>query len=159
MTETTLLILSLLAALIIVGLVFYALRLNTQVAAQTLATQQGSDEKNKHQDETLQSINLIAIGAINEELNLSEACIRAAALSDSLLLTDQQKTLYGNIYKLANATYSIPRNQAWKDLPKTQRQELREEMTQLESAAKDDILKEFEIIVRKISEGSFIYQA
>jgi hypothetical protein len=32
-------------------------------------------------------------------------------------------------------------------------------MTQLESAAKDDILKEFESIVRKISEGSFIYQA
>jgi hypothetical protein len=142
-----------------VGLVVYALNLNAQVAAQTLAIQQGLDEKNKQQGETLQSINLIAIGAINEELNLSEACIRAAALSDSLLLTDQQKILYGNIYKLANATYSIPRNQAWKDLPKLQRQELREKMIQLESAAKDDILKEFEIIVRKISEGSFIYQA
>ena len=159
MTETTLLIISLLAVIIIVGLVIYALNLNAQVAAQTLAAQQAIDEKDKQQSDTLNSIKLIAIGAINGELNLSEACIRAAALTDSLLLTDQQKKSYAEIYKLANATYSIPRNQAWKDLPKLQRQQMRDEMEQLESAAKDDISQEFEIIVRKISEGSFIYQA
>jgi uncharacterized membrane protein YiaA len=159
MNETTLLIVSLLAVIIIVGLVVYALNLNAQVAAQNLAAQQAVDEKNKQQSETLQSIKLIAIGAINGELNLSEASIRAAALTDSLLLTDQQKTSYEKIYQLANATYSIPRNQAWKDLPKLQRQQLRNEMIQLESAAKDDISKEFEIMIRKISEGSFIYQA
>jgi hypothetical protein len=148
-----------LAVIIIVGLVAYALNLNAQVAAQTLAAQQARDKKNKQQSDTLNSIKLIAIGAINGELNLSEACIRAAALTDSLLLTDQQKKSYAEIYKLANATFSIPRNQAWKDLPKLQRQQMRDEMEQLESVAKDDISQEFEIIVRKISEGSFIYQA
>ena len=117
------------------------------------------NDKKKQQSETLNSIKLIAIGAINGELNLSEACIRAAALTDSLLLTDQQKKSYEEIYKLANATYSIPRNQAWKDLPKLRRQQLRDQMEQLEADTKGEILEEYKTIVKKIAEGSFIYQA
>jgi uncharacterized membrane protein YiaA len=159
MNETTLLIISLLAVIIIVGLVVYALNLNSQLSAQTLAAQKAVNDKKKQQSETLNSIKLIAIGAINGELNLSEACIRAAALTDSLLLTDQQKKSYEKIYKLANATYSIPRNQAWKDLPKLQRQQLRDQMEQLEADTKGEILKEYKTIVKKIVEGSFIYQA
>jgi uncharacterized membrane protein YiaA len=159
MNETTLLITSLLAVIIIVGLVVYAINLNSQVSAQTLTAKKAANDKKKQQSETLNSIKLIAIGAINGELNLSEACIRAAALTDSLLLTDQQKQSYEKIYKLANATYNIPRNQAWKNLPKLRRLQLRDEMEQLESEDKGDISKEFEIIVRKISEGSFIYHA
>jgi hypothetical protein len=159
MNETTLLIISLLAVIIIVGLVVYALNLNSQLSAQTLAAKKAVNDKKQQQSETLNSIKLIAIGAINGELNLSEACIRAAALTDSLALTELQKNSYEKIYSLANATYNIPRNQAWKDLPKLQRQQLRDEMEQLESETKGDISKEFEIIVRKISEGSFIYQA
>ena len=159
MTETTVLISAVVAVMVITALVLYALRLNSQLSAQTLAAQKAVNDKKKQQSETLNSIKLIAIGAINGELNLSEACIRAAALTDSLLLTDQQKKSYEEIYKLANATYSIPRNQAWKDLPKLQRQQLRDQMEQLEADTKGEILKEYKIIVKKIAEGSFIYQA
>ena len=159
MTETTVLIFAITAVIVITALALYALRLNSQLSAQTLAAQKTINDKKKQQSETLNSIKLIAIGAINGELNLSEACIRAAALTDSLALTELQKNSYGKIYSLANATYNIPRNQAWKDLPKLQRQQLRDEMEQLESETKGHITKEFEIIVRKIAEGSFIYQA
>jgi hypothetical protein len=159
MTETVLLILSALAVIIIITLVAYAVMLNKQLSVQKLDAEQEAASKTKQQSETLYSIKLIAITAINGELNLTEACIRVAALTEDLQLTDQQKNSYSEIYKLANATYNIPRNQAWQDLPKLQRLLLREEMVQLEANAKGDILKEFKIIVKKISEGSFIYQA
>jgi hypothetical protein len=159
MTETTVLISAITAVIVITALALYALRLNSQLSAQTLAAQKSINDKKEQQSDTLNSIKLIAIGAINGELNLSEACIRTAALTDSLFLTDQQKKTYERIYKLANATYSIPRNQAWKDLPKLQRQQLRDQMEQLEADAKGEILSEYKTIVKKIAEGSFIYQA
>jgi|TARA_B110000902_G_C14280231_1_gene576499 hypothetical protein len=159
MNETVLLILSSLAVIIIVTLIAYALMLNRQLSVQKLDAEKEATSKKKQQSETIYSIKLIAITAINGELNLTEACIRVAALTDALQLTDQQKNSYSETYRLANATYNIPRNQAWQDLPKLQRLLLREEMVQLEADAKEDILKEFEIIVKKTSEGSFIYQA
>jgi hypothetical protein len=159
MTETTVLISAVVAVMVIIGLALYALRLNSQLSVQTLAAQKAVNDKKKQQSETLNSIKLIAIGAINGELNLSEASIRAAALTDSLALTELQKSSYEKIYSLANATYNIPRNQAWKDLPKLQRQQLRDQMEQLEADSKGEILDEYKTIVRKIAEGSFIYQA
>ena len=159
MTETTLLFSAVVAVMVITALALYALRLNSQLSAQTFAAKKSAHAKKQQQSDTLNSIKLIAIGAINDELNLSEACIRAAALTDSLSLTDQQKKSYEKIYSLANATYNIPRNQAWKDLPKLQRQELRDQMEQLEADTKGEILKEYKTIVKKIAEGSFIYQA
>lgn len=159
MTETTVLISAAAAAIVITALALYALRLNSQLSAQTLAAKKALNDKKQQQSETLNSIKLIAIGAINGELNLSEACIRAAALTDSLALTELQKNSYEKIYSLASATYNIPRNQAWKDLPKLQRQQLRDQMEKLEADTKGEILDEYKNIVKKIAEGSFIYQA
>jgi hypothetical protein len=159
MTETTVLISAVVAVMVITALALYALRLNSQLSAQALAAQKAVNDKKQQQSETLNSIKLIAIGAINGELNLSEACIRAAALTDSLALTELQKNSYEKIYSLANATYNIPRNQAWKDLPKPQRQQLRDQMDHLEADTKGEILNEYKTIVKKIAEGSFIYQA
>jgi hypothetical protein len=146
--------------IIILPLAYYAWKLRHQVSKIRAAEQQDkalADRAFQQQrSEALTSIHVIATGALQNEVNLSEASIRIAALIDSMTTQDELKQPFMSIYTLAAATYNIPRNKAWKGLNHKQRDRHRDDMAKLEHQHKAAISTELQLICHQIAADNFL---
>ncbi len=136
MSESTAYILLVIAIIIIAVLGFFAYRtikalkdkqqLNEKRLAQVIADQK---ERREYAEN---SIRLIAIGAVDEQLDLIEACIRLNGLMDFMGYTEDQRANFGVFAEIAEATREIPMNDDWKALDKKEKRRHRKTMIQLQ---------------------------
>lgn len=98
-----------------------------------------------------ESIVILARGALQQQVDITEACIRIATLLDHLSLSPPQKANYQAIYTVSNAASYIPRLQQWQDLNKSQRKQFRKEKETLENAHRESLRKAFEALIEHYS--------
>ncbi|WP_185230746.1 DUF2489 domain-containing protein [Teredinibacter franksiae] len=68
-------------------------------------------------EKNLNSIEVLLRATLEDQVTLTEACIRTCVLMESLQLPDDEKQRYASFYKLAQATSHIPILAEWKALP------------------------------------------
>ncbi len=107
--------------LIIVVLAVIAIRLTSQVRALEARQAKQAKERQALRQRTHNSIRILAQGMLNDQLTLTEGCIRISALLDSLDINASGQDEYRVIYQLAEETSHIPKLDAWKQLSKQQK--------------------------------------
>lgn len=97
---------SLLALIIIAGLVFYAWRLWRQIAQQDAST---NARRAATRADQIQSVRILADSLLRGDLNLTEGAIRIKVMLDYLLPEQLARAQYGPFYALYDATEHMPR--------------------------------------------------
>ncbi|MDA9004150.1 DUF2489 domain-containing protein, partial [bacterium] len=110
-----------LGLIIIAVLAVVAWTMQQKVKAQERRQEQRSKDAASIKENTRQSIRLLADGVLNEQLTLTEGCIRISALLDSLYTDPADKQPFEPIYQLADKTRDIPRLSAWQALSKQEK--------------------------------------
>lgn len=132
------------ALLLVVGLSVYAFSLQRQVWAReaVLKAQEEALEKEGQEQRVRinRSIQIIAEGAIEGQLSLTEASIRIKVLLDSLALENSIPGQYQAFYELALATDHIPILEAWKALSTKEQREFDKQRLRLEQQHGDAVL-------------------
>jgi hypothetical protein len=83
-------------------------------------------------DQARSSIAVLARGALDDQIDLTEAAIRIATLLDYLDIEPEARERFAPIYALSEDTAYIPRLQQWQALTALQRREYRRQKQQLE---------------------------
>jgi len=125
---------------IIAGLAAYAIYLQRKVRAK-IAEQKNQEEalakENVDQRRRInQSIQIIAQGALEDQLSLTEASIRIKVLLDSLGLESHIIKQYDAFYVLALATDHMPILEQWKALSNKQQRVFEKQRVGLEAEHK-----------------------
>lgn len=129
-------ILMLAAVLIVVVLAAIAARLWWRVRqleraraqrAEALAVQQAA-----LREERERGLEVIARALLDEQVGLSEACLRLAYLMDALEWPPARRLPYDDVTKVAAALAHIPTHAAWQALPQAERLRYEVEMVQVE---------------------------
>lgn len=119
--------------LVIIGVLGYvAWQMQQKVKQLEEKQHQREVEQIELKDKTRQSIRLLAHGMVNDQLTLTEGCIRISALLDSLYIESTDKKPYEAIYQLAEKTHHIPKLDAWKALSKQEQMDYDIERVNLE---------------------------
>lgn len=129
------------AVLVVLGLVAYALYLhkllrdkkNADLAVQNELEAQAKEKR----DEVNRSIQILAQGCESDQLTLTEASIRIRGLLNSLSVDDTVREEFSAFYQLADATAHIPYLADWKMLEKSEKKRLTAERETLEAQHQD----------------------
>ncbi|MBX2807062.1 MAG: DUF2489 domain-containing protein [Cellvibrionaceae bacterium] len=78
-------------------------------------------QRDAHRDYLNNSVQVLALGIIDDQLSLTEAAIRISVLLDNLQVDAEAKQRFSAFFQLAEATAHIPILDAWKKLPAQQR--------------------------------------
>ncbi len=141
------------AVVIIASLSSYALLLLRQVKRQNtnrtaiILQQERDAEKFRKQKNT--SIQLIAQGALTNQLSLTEAAIRISRILDSLSINESDREEFIAFYHLAAATQHIPILDEWKKLKTKQQYAYDKQRAQLEADHKEFILDAAQRIINR----------
>ncbi|AWL10523.1 uncharacterized protein HMF8227_00009 [Saliniradius amylolyticus] len=131
------------AALIVLGLGFYAGKLLCQLRHQQQQRQQAEEKRKAY---VHQSIQTIAKAVEQQQCGLSEASIRLCVLLDNL--PDREEQDYARQFPALHDLYDrikhMPTHDAWKALPKKERRKMELQQGQFEAELETAILKEAE---------------
>ncbi len=137
-----------LGALIIVVLAAIATRLVYKVyrqqkerAAKLKALEEANQKAQQEQREWLnKSVQILAQALHNDELSLTEACIRISGCLDSLNVQVAVKEEFSAFYQLRDKTAHIPYLEAWKQLSKAEQNQFDIERLRHESTFNDFVM-------------------
>ncbi|CAH0990893.1 hypothetical protein SIN8267_00993 [Sinobacterium norvegicum] len=143
--ESSTAILLLIAALVIVSaLAFIALRSTTAVKQKQLKNDKNLEllmqDQQQRRDYAQQSIRLLTLGAMDEQVPLVEACIRINGLFDFMGHDENLRLPYTIFADIATQTSHIPTKEDWKDLKRKERRGYEQLMLRLEQQHKKAIL-------------------
>ncbi len=129
------------AAVIVIGLAFYAFSLTRKVKAleekrrqDALAMEAELSQQRTHRN---RSIQIIAQGILTDQLSLTEGAIRIRVLMDGLDVDVSVREEFNAFYQLSDATSHIPILEEWKKLKLKQRMAYDSERVKLESDHKE----------------------
>lgn len=119
-------VLAAVAVIIVVVLAWVALRLQQKVKQQEKQRHEQQlveqEELRKKRAYLTESIQVIALNAVQKDLNLSEATIRCKVLIDALFLSPQQRAPYAILESVYEQVSQFATHQARQQLTKTERQ-------------------------------------
>lgn len=123
--------------IIIAALAFYAVKLLSQLKAQTAKIKQAEQDKKialaKHDSKILSSVVIIAHAMKEEQCDIAEGCWRLSVLLDSLKLSTGLSTEFPAVFELYNKIKHMPILDARKKLAKNERMKLDFERMKAES--------------------------
>jgi Protein of unknown function (DUF2489) len=129
------------AAVIVIGLAFYASTLTRKVRVLEKKRQQDAvamkAELSQQRTHRNKSIQIIAQGILSDQLSLTEGAIRIRVLMDGLDVEVSVREEFNAFYQLSDATSHIPILEEWKKLTLKQRLAYDSERAQLESDHKE----------------------
>jgi len=130
---------------IIAGLAAYAIYLQRKVRAKIAEEKEQEEVLAKENIDQRQRINksiqIIAQGALEDQLSLTEASIRIKVLLDSLGLESHIIKQYNAFYVLALATDHIPILAQWKALSNKEQRVFEKQRVALESEHKEAVVE------------------
>jgi len=136
MSETTIYILIAVNLIIVVGLSVYILRLLRQQKEKREIEEnklkEVAEEVRKHRLYLVESLQVIGLSIMNNEIPLTEACIRCKVLLDNLdpqLGQSDAYIVFNEVYELSK---HIPKLEAWKSLKGIEKAKYMNEMDKLE---------------------------
>jgi Protein of unknown function (DUF2489) len=135
-------VLIIVAAVIVIGLAFYAFTLTRKVRLLEEKRRQDAAvmeaELNQQRTYRNKSIQIIAQGILSsDQLSLTEGAIRIRVLMDGLDVDESVREEFNAFYQLSDATSHIPILEEWKKLKLKQRMAYDSERVQLESDHKE----------------------
>ncbi|MBA6252623.1 DUF2489 domain-containing protein [Colwellia sp. MB3u-55] len=123
--------------MIIAALVFYAVKLLSQLKAQTAKIKQAEQDKKialaKHDSKILSSVVIIAHAMKEEQCDIAEGCWRLSVLLDSLKLSSGLSAEFPAVFELYDKIKHMPILDARKKLAKNERMKLDFERMKAES--------------------------
>lgn len=129
------------AAVIVIGLAFYAFSLTRKVKALKEKRRQDAlemeAELSQQRTHRNRSIQIIAQGILTDQLSLTEGAIRIRVLMDGLNVDVSVREEFNAFYQLSDATSHIPILEEWKKLKLKQRMAYDSERVKLESDHKE----------------------
>lgn len=96
--------------------------------------------QSKHHKYLNDSIQILAQGIIDDQLTLTEGAIRISVLLDNLSISEAELESYSAFSQLADSVAHIPILNAWKELPKKEKQKFEKERLATEATYKDFVL-------------------
>jgi hypothetical protein len=151
MDSTAILILSALAAMIIVGLARWAWKLFRQLDRQQQRQAQPKTADIKAQQQARNSIVVLARGALNGQVDLTEASIRISMLLEYLKVESGARQQYAQIFSLTEATAHIPRLGEWQKLSSAERRAYRKEKEALEKRNPEEMRNALQHLVARFA--------
>ncbi|MDG1751843.1 MAG: DUF2489 domain-containing protein [Thalassotalea sp.] len=135
------------AAIIVISLAFYAIKLLKQLKLQTTQQKQAELDRqlalNKHDKKVIDSVVIIVRAMKEEQCDISEGCWRLSVLLDSLKTSENHSAQFPAIFELYAAIKHMPILDARKKLEKRERMKLDLERVKTEArlleAVKSDI--------------------
>ena len=131
--------------------VYYLLKVRSVEQERAQFIEQQEIEKQQQRVRVNKSIQLLAQGMLEDQLTLTEGCIRISALLSSLGVNDQVREEYGAFFLLASATEHIPILDAWKQLSTKKKLHFDTQRQQLEADHREFVLDAAE----RIKNGQF----
>jgi hypothetical protein len=123
--------------IIIAALAFYAVKLLSQLKAQTAKIKQAEQDKKialaKHDSKILSSVVIIAHAMKEEQCDIAEGCWRLSVLLDSLKLSSGLSAEFPAVFELYDKIKHMPILDARKKLAKNERMKLDFERMKVES--------------------------
>jgi hypothetical protein len=123
--------------MIIAALAFYAVKLLSQLKAQTAKIKQAEQDKKialaKHDSKILSSVVIIAHAMKEEQCDIAEGCWRLSVLLDSLKLSSGLSAEFPAVFELYDKIKHMPILDARKKLAKNERMKLDFERMKAES--------------------------
>jgi len=96
-----------------------------------------------------ESLNIIAVSLLDDQIRIAEASIRMAVLMDNLPLTCDAKHQFKAVFDVHEKTRHIPTHDKWKALSKSERKQFEKELKALEASYKESIFAVAEMIKQK----------
>lgn len=125
-------------SIIAVRLVYKVYRQQKERKAKLKALDEANQKAQREQREWLnKSIQILAQALHNDELTLTEGCIRIAGCLDSLDVQFAVKEEFSAFYQLREKTSHIPYLEAWKELSRTEQNQFDVERLHHESVFND----------------------
>jgi hypothetical protein len=114
----------------------------TKIRREQLMQQEMANQESQrtHREWLNKSIQILAQGLDNNELSLTEACIRISGLLDILGVDEKIKTEFSAFYQLKEKTQHIPYLDVWKALSPAEQNKFDLERIQHEAAYQDYVL-------------------
>ncbi|MBN0986601.1 DUF2489 domain-containing protein [Amphritea pacifica] len=144
MSETTLYILISVNLFIVVALVYYILRLVKQQKQKRMEAENKlkkiAAEVRDNRLHIIESLQVIGQAILNDEIPLTEACIRCKVLLDNLDPQLAQSEAYIVFNEVFEQSKHIPRKEAWKKLKGPEKLEYIAHMDVLESGYSDQVI-------------------
>lgn len=138
------------AAIIIVGLAFYASKLLKQLSAQKQAQQQAELAHQQglatHDHKVLASVKIIVRAMQEEQCDFSEGCWRLSVLLDSLKLSSELAEQFPAIFKLYNEIKHLAILNDRKHLDKKQRMKQDYQRITVEAQLHNDIVADLDLL-------------
>ncbi|WP_317928792.1 DUF2489 domain-containing protein [Halioxenophilus sp. WMMB6] len=119
---------------------YYVWLLIRQQQQQKQQLQELEEQREAQRQRINTSIQVLASGAIQGQLTLTEASIRIGVLLESLAIDDETKHEYQAFFILAEKTAHIPILDAWKDLSTKQKLQFDQQREDLEREYGDFVL-------------------
>lgn len=108
------------------------------------------DEKRGEQiQRTVNSINILCRGLLDDQIGLTEVSIRVNVLSNALSLSEEHRECLSAFSQLAEASAHIPILEQWKALPTKQKLAFSREMSELEGKFGDFVRAAAKDIVQR----------
>ncbi len=129
--------------------IYYHWRLHKQNQHQKAQLEAQQQERQAERQRINKSIQVLAAGAIDGQVTLTEASIRIGVLLDSLGVEDQTREQYTAFYRLAEKTAHIPILDEWKKLSTKQQLSYDQQREKAESEMGDFVLDAANRILNK----------
>ncbi|MDX9875823.1 MAG: DUF2489 domain-containing protein [Spongiibacteraceae bacterium] len=133
------LIVLLVVALLVIGVLsVIALRMTRLARAAERAQQERLEAQAQQQAETRQQreqgLRVIGMALLDDQVGISEACLRLAWLIEALEWSAAERSDYGAILDVAAAVDHIPTHDQWQALPAAERRTFERQMAEIEAA-------------------------
>lgn len=140
-----------LAIIIVLAVVAWRLQKKVKVQQQAQLQQQQAEEQEQRKKRAYitESIQVIAMNVIQQDLNLSEATIRCKILLDALYLTPEQRQPYAILETVYEQISQFATHQARKTLSKTERIRQDAEREAVEEANRDALIRCFTALAQQ----------
>jgi hypothetical protein len=131
------------ALLVIAVLSVVAVRMTRLVRAAERAQQERLAAQAQQQAETRRQrergLRVIGMALLDDQVGISEACLRLAWLIEALEWSAAERSEYGAILDVAAAVDHIPTHERWQALPATERRDFERQMAEIEAAHADAV--------------------
>jgi hypothetical protein len=131
------------AAIIVISLAIYAVKLLKQLQLQTTHQKQAALDRqlalNKHDNKVLDSVVIIVRAMKEEQCDVSEGCWRLSVLLDSLKTSEDHSTQFPAIFELYEAIKHMPILGERKKLEKRERMKLDLERVKTEARLSEPV--------------------
>lgn len=98
-----------------------------------------------------ESLHVLALSALNDQVRIAEAGVRMAVLLDNLDLKCEEKHLFAPITEIYNRTRHMPTHERLNALEKSERRRFEKELREIEKELSEGIKE----AARHITDGSF----